>query len=163
MKNNNYLVTVNNGVKDFEFSENELDQLDIVADGEGHFHILKNNQSFRAEIVECDFKNKTFTIKINGTTHHISIADHFDQLVKELGFTITNTQKLKDIKAPMPGLVLEIVVAPGEEIQEGDALIILEAMKMENVLKATGEGIVKTIAVKKGDAVDKAQLLIEME
>ena len=163
MKKNNFQISVNNGVHDFDFSDVDLEQLDIVADGQAHFHILKNDQSFRAKIVECDYTNKTFTIKINGTKHLIRIADQFDLLVKELGFTSTNTQKLKDIKAPMPGLVLEVSVSPGEEIQEGDPLLILEAMKMENVLKATGHGIVKSIAVKKGDAVDKAQLLIEME
>ena len=63
----------------------------------------------------------------------------------------------------MPGLVLSILVEPGQAVQKGDVLLILEAMKMENVLKAAGDGTVKNIAVAKGAAVDKGQLLLEME
>jgi biotin carboxyl carrier protein len=63
----------------------------------------------------------------------------------------------------MPGMVLGIMVTEGQDVQKGDPLLILEAMKMENVLKAVGEGRVKAIKVQKGTAVDKNQLLIEME
>ena len=65
--------------------------------------------------------------------------------------------------APMPGMVLEILINNGETVTEGQPVIILEAMKMENVLKAPGDGVVKVIKVKKGDPVDKKQVLIEME
>ena len=63
----------------------------------------------------------------------------------------------------MPGLVLNILVSPGQMVQKGDPLLILEAMKMENVLKAAGEGQVKAVKVQQGMAVDKGQLLLEME
>lgn len=63
----------------------------------------------------------------------------------------------------MPGLVLQILVEPGQLVQKGDALLLLEAMKMENVIKAASNGQVKTVAVQKGAAVDKGQLLLEME
>ena len=62
----------------------------------------------------------------------------------------------------MPGLVLEIMVKAGDEVKKGDALLILEAMKMENVLKATGDGTVKSVSVSKGAPVDKGTILIEM-
>jgi biotin carboxyl carrier protein len=63
----------------------------------------------------------------------------------------------------MPGLVLNILVEAGQEVSKGDALLILEAMKMENVIKASGDGKVRSVKVKKGDAVDKGLLLVEME
>ncbi|HNM32873.1 MAG TPA: biotin/lipoyl-binding protein, partial [Chitinophagales bacterium] len=66
-------------------------------------------------------------------------------------------------KAPMPGLVLDILVEAGQAVNKGDNLIILEAMKMENIIKASGSGTVKSIHVQKKDAVEKNQLLIEME
>ncbi|MCL4147810.1 UNVERIFIED_CONTAM: hypothetical protein GTU68_000861 [Idotea baltica] len=63
----------------------------------------------------------------------------------------------------MPGLVLEIMVEVGQFVAVGDALLILEAMKMENVIKAQGEGVIKDIVVKQGAAVEKGQLLIVLE
>ena len=69
---------------------------------------------------------------------------------------------MSNVKAPMPGLVLDILVETEQAVSKGDALLILEAMKMENVLKAEGDGVVKSIEVTKGTAVDKGQIIIEM-
>jgi biotin carboxyl carrier protein len=80
-----------------------------------------------------------------------------------MGLSIASNQAADDVKAPMPGLVLDILVEAGQTIQKGDSLLILEAMKMENVLKATGDGTVKSVIVEKGNAVDKNQVLIELE
>jgi biotin carboxyl carrier protein len=63
----------------------------------------------------------------------------------------------------MPGLILEIHVQTGQEVNEDDPLLILEAMKMENVITSPRDGIIKSITVKKGETVDKNQLLIEFE
>ena len=70
---------------------------------------------------------------------------------------------INDIKAPMPGLILEVNVEEGAEVQEGDYLLVLEAMKMENTLTAPRDGVVKSVSIKKGETVEKNQLLIEME
>ncbi|MCL4145650.1 UNVERIFIED_CONTAM: hypothetical protein GTU68_019273 [Idotea baltica] len=61
----------------------------------------------------------------------------------------------------MPGLILDILVEVGQTIQKGDQLMILEAMKMENVLKAPGEGSISSIEVSQGDSVEKNQVLIK--
>jgi biotin carboxyl carrier protein len=63
----------------------------------------------------------------------------------------------------MPGMVLSVSVAEGQQVQKGDPLLVLEAMKMENVIKSPGEGTVKSIAVKAGAAVEKNALLIRFE
>ncbi|MFK7773271.1 MAG: biotin/lipoyl-containing protein [Saprospiraceae bacterium] len=162
MKQNNYLVKVNEQ-SEFEFDADKMENFDFVKENDGHFHILKDNKAFRAEIVNTNFSKKTFTIKVNGNPYEINIADRFDQLVNQLGLSVVNTQKVTDVKAPMPGLVLGVSVEVGQEVQKGDALLILEAMKMENVIKSVGKGIVKAIHIDQGKAVEKGQLLIEME
>lgn len=147
----------------YEFPDLNTSDLDIIAEGENHFHILKNNQAFRAEVIDTDMANKTITVKVNGSSYEVKLEDQYDQLVKRLGLGKQTQQKVKDIKAPMPGLVIQIVAEPGQAIQKGDTLLILEAMKMENVIKSPGEGVVKQINAKKGQAVEKGYVLIEME
>ena len=162
MKDNNYKIEVNESAV-FKFDQKQMADFDFVKESNGHFHILKNNQAYRAEIIEANFSNKTFTIKVNGNPYAIKLEDRFDQLVNQLGLSVVNTQKVTDVKAPMPGLVLEVSVEVGQTVEKGDGLLILEAMKMENVLKSAGEGVVKSIHIEKGKAVEKGQLLIEME
>ncbi len=147
----------------FEFDVKDLAQLDIVPIDDFSFHILKNGEAIRAEVVQSDFEKKYFNIKINGNSYEIKLADEYDQLVKKLGLTTTVAYKVKDVKAPMPGLVVGVNVEVGQAVKRGDALLILEAMKMENVLKSPGDGVVKSINASKGMAVDKGAVLIEME
>jgi biotin carboxyl carrier protein len=71
------------------------------------------------------------------------------------------TKKVNDIKAPMPGMVLNILVKEGDTVKKGDAILVLEAMKMENILKSPTDGLIKKIAAVKGTAVEKNQLLIQ--
>jgi len=68
---------------------------------------------------------------------------------------------LKEIKAPMPGLILDLKVAPGDQVQKGDVLLILEAMKMENSIKSPGDGVVKEVKVSLKQSVEKNQVLIQ--
>ena len=157
-----FKINVNEQV-DFEIKKEDISQLDFVKESDTTFHILKNNQSFRAEIIEANFAKKTFFLKINGTPYHIKLEDEFDQLVNQLGLSAVSTQKVSDVKAPMPGMVLEVAAEIGQEIKKGDPLLILEAMKMENVIKSVGEGVVKAIHIKQGEALEKGQLMIEME
>ena len=136
---------------------------DILPLGNGKFHILQDNQSYEATLISADYTNKSLHIKINKNSYQVAVKDQFDQLIDKLGFATTSSKKLNNIKAPMPGLVLDILVQKGDTIQAGDSVLILEAMKMENVLKAEGEAVVKEIVVDKGNAVDKNQILIEFE
>lgn len=147
----------------FEFENLSLDELDIIPIKDNQFHILYENRSFQAEVVEPDFEKKSFRIKINSNFYEVVLKDTFDQLIQQLGFSSSVMHKVKDIKAPMPGLVLEIVAEVGQQVNHGDPLLILEAMKMENVIKSPGEGTIKIIHVAKGLAVEKGFLLIEME
>jgi len=146
----------------YEF-EDLKGELDLISVGQGKFHIIKDNNSYNAEVVSADYNEKTFAIKVNGKIYDIKLADKYDRLVKRLGLQIAAQQQVKDIMAPMPGMVLEVSVKAGEEVSEGTPLLILEAMKMENVIKSPGDGVIKAINVTKGEAVDKNYLLVEME
>ncbi len=161
MTNQPFQIAVND--KLFEVTPQAAAELDIIADGDGVFHILKNQKSYKAEIQSVDYLTKTFTFKINGSIHTAKINDMYDRLIDQLGMKVGVAQKVGDIKAPMPGLVIEVAVEVGQTVAKGDKVLILEAMKMENVIKAAGDGIVKAIHTTKGQPVEKGQLLIEME
>lgn len=134
---------------------------DIAQVSAGHFHILINNKSYRAEIVKTDLTTKSFLLKINGRIHSVELKDKFDLLLEQMGMKNVAGRKINNIKAPMPGLIIDLKVKDGDKVMPGDALLILEAMKMENLIKASAESIVKSVKVKKGDSVEKNQVLIE--
>jgi biotin carboxyl carrier protein len=80
-----------------------------------------------------------------------------------MGLDLKANKKVEPVKAPMPGMVLKVLVRPGQQIEKGDGLLILEAMKMENVLKANGPATVKSIRVEERTAVEKGAVLIDLE
>lgn len=84
-------------------------------------------------------------------------------LEKYMAGSGSGADKNKMIKSPMPGMVVKIECAIGDDIQKGDKPIVLEAMKMENALASPGAGKVKAINVKEGQAVEKNTVLIELE
>jgi biotin carboxyl carrier protein len=135
--------------------------IDVAKLGPDKFHIIRNNKSFSAEIVEVNRQTKTVSVRINGSTHTVQLKDKFDLLLDKLGMNNGAGTRLNNIKAPMPGLIIDLRVIVGQHIQPGDTLLILEAMKMENIIKSSGEGVVKRVTVKKGDSVEKGQVLIE--
>jgi biotin carboxyl carrier protein len=153
-----YKATVND--KTFDITPDQL-QWDLVEYAPNCFHILYHNKSYRAEIVRSDAATKTFVIKLNGVVQTVAVKDKFDLLLEKMGMTSVNASKVNNIKAPMPGLIIDLKIKAGDTVNAGDALLILEAMKMENVLKAPGPATVKSLKVKKGDSVEKGQTLIE--
>lgn len=136
---------------------------DIVEISKNHFHILYKNRSYNAEVLSADYQAKSFLLSLNKKQIVVNVKDRFDMLLEQLGMTDAKSTKVNDLKAPMPGLIVAIQVQVGESIKKGDSLLILEAMKMENVLKATGDGKVKSIKVNSKQNVEKNQVLIEFE
>ena len=158
----NYKLLVNNSAS-FEVTENDLQKLDAVKVEDSKFHVLKDNKPYKAEIISADFLSKKYTVKVNNITYEVAISDALDELIKSMGIERGKTKVVNAIKAPMPGLILEISVEVGQTVKENDPLLILEAMKMENSFLSPRAGIIKSISAKKGDAVEKGQLLIEFE
>ena len=157
-----YKVKVNDTFN-FEFSQEEIEALDTQKTSGKNYHLLQDNRSFSAEIFKPDFLKRKYDIKINSNIYSVKINNQLDQLIDDMGLSLGSSQQINDIKAPMPGLILEVNVKEGDEVKEGDYLLVLEAMKMENTLTAPRDGVVKSVSVDKSDAVEKNQLLIEME
>jgi biotin carboxyl carrier protein len=137
--------------------------LDIQKQPNGLISVLYNGKSFTAVLENVDVKNKEISLRIDGQIYKVAIKEPIDQLLTSMGLDLKAMQKVEPIKAPMPGMVLKVLVEPGQQIQKGDGLLILEAMKMENILKATGPATVKAIKVAERTAVEKGTILIEME
>lgn len=157
----NYLITVNK--EELQCSTNDVDSLDSILVNENTLHVLDKNSAFDVEIIHSNFLNKTITLSVNGNIYDVKLEDEYDQQIKKMGLLAVTTQKLNEVKAPMPGLIVDVLVEVGQEVIEGTPLLVLSAMKMENVILAQGEGVIKSVEVKKDDAVEKGQLIIEME
>ena len=157
-----YNLTVNKETQ-FELTAEQVALLDSIQLNESQFQVLKENISYQTEIINQDFISRKYTIQVNHLDYEVEITTELDLLIKELGFEVGASKQVNDIKAPMPGLILSIDVSPGQKVQEGDRLLILEAMKMENSFNSPRAGIIKSVYIKQGEAVDKGQLLIEFE
>lgn len=138
-------------------------QLDIRDISEDHFHFLLDNKSYSAELVSVDYKLKEATIKVNGKEYKTVLKDDKDHLLTLLGIENTVSHASSDLKAPMPGLVLDILIKPGDQVKKGDQLLILEAMKMENLIKSPADYTVKSVEIQQGDKVEKNQVLLHFE
>ncbi len=154
-KDNQFIVN-----EKLTFLKDNLEQGTIERTSSDTFRFYYKNVNYEVKLYEREDKN--YLLKIDGYTFKVLAKDDLDLLIEKLGFNEMSAQALSSIKAPMPGLVLDIMVGPGDEIKKGDSLLILEAMKMENVLKAEGDGVVKSIEISVGDKVDKGQILIEI-
>ncbi|WP_204345867.1 acetyl-CoA carboxylase biotin carboxyl carrier protein subunit [Psychroserpens algicola] len=157
-----FKVNVNTSF-DFDISETDSSKLNSIKTSANTYHVLHDDTSYKAEITASDVNKKSYEVKVNNNTYNINIFNALDSLIIDMGFEIGSSKIVNDIKAPMPGLILEINVKTGQEVNENDPLLILEAMKMENVLTSPRTGVIKSISVEKGNAVEKNQLLIEFE
>lgn len=162
MKKEPFKVSVN-GHYEFDLQPDEARGLDIIPNGEETFHLLHNGHSYHIEVLESDYSSRGCTLRIEGVEYKVKIADYYERLVHQLGLTLGGAHKVNNVKAPMPGLVISILVEAGQSVQKGDPLLILEAMKMENIIKAAGDGVVKAVLTHKGQAVEKGHVLLEFE
>lgn len=157
-----YTIKVN-GTHDFSFDKDEISRLNIVEKSKDSYHIIDEHTSFKAKITTANFNEKKYTIQVNGNDYEVDISDELDVLIAALGLETSSGKKENDLKAPMPGLVVGVSAKVGQEVKEGEGVLVLEAMKMENTLVAPRDGTIKSIAVKEGDKVEKNELLIEIE
>lgn len=135
-------------------------QADMLRVNARTYHVLYNNRSFNAELIELNKEKRTCSVKVGSNIYSLDITDQFDELLHQLGMDNLNTARVSEIKAPMPGMVIRILVSEGDEVEKGGNLLVLEAMKMENIIKAPADVKIRTIKVKSGDKVEKNQVMM---
>ncbi|MCB0757060.1 MAG: acetyl-CoA carboxylase biotin carboxyl carrier protein subunit [Flavobacteriales bacterium] len=132
---------------------------DLVRTGPSTFSLVRNGRSHRVLVLKEDKENKTVRLRIGAHTYTVHVQDERSRLVRSLGLDKASL-RVTEIKAPMPGLVLSVMVKAGDAVKKNDPVLVLEAMKMENVIKAPGDAVVAKVQAEKGKAVEKGQLLV---
>lgn len=158
-----YRIELNDSGKANGTINGDIFSCDLLDSGNNRFHIIRENKSYELEILDADLNEKTMLVKVNGRDYEVALSDRYDELLKSLGMDKVLSAKVNEMKAPMPGLVLDIRVSEGQAVSKGEPIIVLEAMKMENILKSPADVVVKKIVVKKGLAVEKGQVLVTFE
>jgi biotin carboxyl carrier protein len=139
------------------------DRAHIRWEDQQFFTITLKGKKFRGEVLQNRMEEGLLSIKLNHRVYEIKKSGSLDSLIEQLGMDKPKVRKLKQLKAPMPGRVVNVAISVGDEISVGSPLLTLEAMKMENVLKAEGIGIVKSVLVASDVVVEKGSVLIEFE
>lgn len=159
----NKIFKVKAGEFSFSIDQAAADAADLMQKSPTEFNILKGHRSVNAKLLEESAFGKKMKIEVDGETYEVEIKDELDQMLDQMGFSAVSGKQIKEIKAPMPGLVLEVVVVNGQEVKEGDKILILEAMKMENSIMIHANARIKRVVVTAGQAVEKGQVLVELE
>jgi biotin carboxyl carrier protein len=144
-------------------NETSNNQAFVSWENDRFFTIQHKGQVFHGELMDEQLENRMIKVKINHREFVVAKEGPLDKLIEELGLNKVKVRKLHQLKSPMPGRVVAVAVQVGQEVQPGVELLTLEAMKMENVLKSEGVGIVKTIEAQANDVVDKGAVLITFE
>ncbi len=147
----------------FEWNNGSNPALSMVPVDENTLSIIFNNKVYEVTCESADINSKDFQLRVNGAFHSVNLHDELDILIREMGMKIVSKRVSDNIISPMPGLLRQVNVQVGDTLEAGQAVLILEAMKMENILKAAGNGIVKEIHASPGQTVEKGQLLITIE
>lgn len=155
-----YKVKVNEF--EFCFTHEQIDAIDILKISPTRFNLLQKHRSVNASLIQADGSAKMQTLEIEGAQFEIQIKDELDLKLDKMGYSIEAVKKTKEVIAPMPGLVLQIAVSEGQQVHEGDTILILVAMKMENSITIHTGATIQRIAVRAGQAVEKGQVLVEL-
>jgi biotin carboxyl carrier protein len=133
----------------------------ILDDENGFTYILFKKKKYLAEIIEKS-QNK-YTVLINGVSYSFTIETPISFKRKKYLEKNLQKSKMEMIGAPMPGKIVDVLVEEGAKVSEGEALLILEAMKMQNEISSTVTGTVKKVFVRQNDIVNKEDVLVEIE
>ena len=137
---------------------NEAVEPNIAGNSKDGWSVILNNRSYTVELFKKDGNKVEFIV--NGRRYPVTLSDKYDELLESLGMDRNAGAKVSNLKAPMPGKVISVAVEAGTEVHEGDPLLVLEAMKMENVIKSPASGTVSSVDVETGGTVEKNEVMI---
>lgn len=133
--------------------------LRVVNFEQDHLLLTDGTREYEVWLVEKD--SKYWKLNVDGTEILIEKQERLASLFEKIGFEEESKDKISEIKAPMPGAIVEVLVAKDQEIEINDPLVILEAMKMENIIRATAQGTVSDVLVESGSVVQKNEILVK--
>lgn len=152
-----------NDKHEFSLSEDDLKGLDIVKTADDTYHIIHNHQSVFLRLLKSDSSSGLYQMEIDGALYDVTLEKPLDLFIKDMGFSAGEGALVDRVVAPMPGLLLDVYVKEGQEVEKDEPLFVLEAMKMENVILSPRKGVVSGIMQEKGQTVDKGTELISFE
>lgn len=167
MDRRTFRALVNDRTFDIAVEEDDLTlndtpvQYAFDAIGDGYFSLIVDGRSVPVVVTPVD--DDRLRVTIDGQAQVVRVQDEHDLLLERFGLAEAAGAAEREVRAPMPGLVLDVMVTEGQSVQEGEGLLVLEAMKMENELRAPASGTVQAVHVATNDAVDKDALLIEID
>lgn len=133
-------------------------QVDILAVGEGLYSLLVDGRSYEVDVLE---EPGTLLVFVEGQLFRLEPQEERRRLRRMGGKEVAVGRQA--IVAPMPGKVVKVLVSVGDQVQAGDGVVVIEAMKMENELKAAGPGTVREVKVREGQGVNGSDILVVIE
>ena len=151
----NNIMLSNEMLKSFEIESINHEQKTII--------LRKDGKKYFCRILKIDNDNHTTTMKINGSLVELKLEKEVEKILEKIGIDASSSTKVNELIAPMPGLIIAINVEVGQKINQDDPLVILEAMKMENILTSPVDGVIESINVNVQQTVEKNSVLIKFE
>jgi biotin carboxyl carrier protein len=154
-----------NSVVQLDLSQRDLGKFKVLEINYNKKEIILSNGSknFECKILKENLIDQSYIVKINGEISTIRLIKQVEKTIEKLGIQKGNKKNINILKAPMPGLILDVIVKESDLVKKGDPVIILEAMKMENILSSPLDGIVKEVKVIPQQTVEKNNILIKFE
>ena len=154
-----------NSVVQLDLSQKDLGKFKVLKISHSEKEIILSNGSkkFECKILKENPIDQSYIIKINGEISTIRLIKQVEKTIEKLGIQKGSQTNINILKAPMPGLILDVVVKESDIVKKGDPVIILEAMKMENILSSPVDGKVKEIKVNPQQTVEKNNILIKFD
>jgi biotin carboxyl carrier protein len=134
--------------------------IDICKISPTRYHLLLEGRSVEAHLADTDREGKHTVWNIAGASVEVEILDETDMAIQKLGMANTAHPPDTTVRAPMPGQILEVYVEPGQTVAAGDSLLVLKAMKMENIIRSPRDGVVRQVSVIPGALVEKHAVLM---
>ena len=151
------------GEHEYSLTTQDIEQLDLIPLDRDHYHLINGGRNLDVSFHFSTEIDNHVKVIIEDVSYEFEVLDELDQLIDSMGMSKAGISYDQNINAPMPGLVLDIMVGEGDQVEAGTPLLILEAMKMENMIKASSNGVIESINCTVKQAVDKGQLLIKMK